>query len=89
MTTTAPAEPGRQRLEAAAHRVPGAELLILHRGDERAAQLLAQRLHLGGHLLAPVPDDDRQVLGRERRDGRRGVPEQRDATDRVHHLGQR
>ena len=76
-----------QRGDPARDGVPGAAPAVLDGGADLPAELGADLLAVGADLLAPVADDDDEVLGGGAGGGVQGVPEQAAPADRVEHLG--
>ena len=68
--------------ESAADGVPGAELLVLHRGGHLRSHLCQMRLD----LVALKADDHHQVIGFDRTGGVDGVAEHRPSGQLVQHL---
>nr|BFF01217.1 hypothetical protein GCM10020241_28920 [Streptoalloteichus tenebrarius] len=78
---------GGQRVEGAAHGVPGPVLLLLDGGAQLAAEPGAQPVEVRGHGLAPVPHHHDQVRRVDAGGGPDRVLHEGAAGDRVQHLG--
>ena len=78
---------GRQGVEPAAHRVAGAELLLLDGDGDGTGQLVAERGDGLPNLVATVAENHDEVLGVQLRHGVHRVAQQAASPDRVEDLG--